>query len=131
MRLLVKNKTFLTPTLVTEHALTFIDDLNRTPDPRMAYVSAEELKWWKPGNGMLTKYQTPEYIAFRKREYAKFLEEIPGAEALGVQFLAGTDITIPHTYPGFSLHDELRLFVQAGLTPMQALAPPPRIQLNC
>ena len=35
--------------------------------------------------------------------------------------LAGTDITVPYTYPGFSLHDELGLFVEAGLTPMQAL----------
>ena len=93
-RLLAKNKAFLTPTLVTEHALTFIDDVNATPDPRMAYVSAEELKWWKPENGMLTKYRTPAYIAFRKPEYAKILEEIPRAEALGVRFQAGTDITI-------------------------------------
>ena len=38
-----------------------------------------------------------------------------------MQFLAGTDITIPYTCPGFSLHDELELFVEAGLTPMQAL----------
>jgi hypothetical protein len=120
-RLLTVNKTFLTPTLVTEHALTFIDDLNANPDPRMRYVAAEELQWWKPENGMLTKYRTPEYIAFRKREYAKMLEEIPHAQALGVRFLAGTDITIPYTYPGFSLHDELELFVAAGLTPMQAL----------
>ncbi len=120
-RLLAKNKTFLTPTLVTEHALTFIDDLNTNPDPRMVYVAAEELQWWKPENGMLTKYRTPEYIAFRKREYAKMLEEIPRAKALGVRFLAGTDITIPYTYPGFSLHDELELFVEAGLTPMQVL----------
>jgi imidazolonepropionase-like amidohydrolase len=120
-RLLANNKTFLTPTLVTEHALTFIDDLKANPDPRMVYVAAEELQWWKPENGMLTKYRTPEYISFRKREYAKMLEEIPHAQALGVRFLAGTDITIPYTYPGFSLHDELELFVEAGLTPMQAL----------
>ena len=43
------------------------------------------------------------------------------AQTLGVHLLAGTDITIPYTYPGFSLHDELKLFVEAGLTPMQAL----------
>ena len=49
------------------------------------------------------------------------LEEIPRAQALGVRLLAGTDVTIPYTYPGFSLHDELKLFVEAGLTPMQAL----------
>ena len=120
-RLLAKNNTFITPTLVTERALTFIDDLNKKPDPRMQYVSAEELNWWKPENGMLTKYRTPEYIVMRKREYAKMLEEVHRAQTLGVRLLAGTDITIPYTYPGFSLHDELALFVEAGLTPMQAL----------
>jgi imidazolonepropionase-like amidohydrolase len=120
-KLLAKNKTFLTPTLVTQRALTFVDDLDKQDDPRKQYVSAEELKWWKPENGMLTKYRTPEYIAMRKGEYAKMLEEIPRAQALGVRLLAGTDITIPYTYPGFSLHDELELFVKAGLTPMQAL----------
>jgi imidazolonepropionase-like amidohydrolase len=87
----------------------------------MRYVSAEELKWWKPENGMLTKYRTPQYVAMRKREFAKMLEEVRRAQALGVRLLAGTDITIPFTYPGFSLHDELKLFVEAGLTPMQAL----------
>jgi Amidohydrolase family len=120
-KLLAKNGTFLTPTMVTEKSLTFIDDLVKTPDPRMAYVADEELSWWKPENGMLSKYRTPEYIAMRKRQYKTFEEQIPRANALGVRFLAGTDVTIPYTYPGFSLHDELKLLVQAGLTPAQAL----------
>jgi imidazolonepropionase-like amidohydrolase len=50
-RFLAKNQTFITPTLVTERALTFIDDLDKKPDPRKQYVSAEELNWWKPENG--------------------------------------------------------------------------------
>jgi imidazolonepropionase-like amidohydrolase len=39
----------------------------------------------------------------------------------GVKILAGTDTAAPFVYPGFSLHEELALLVQAGLTPMQAL----------
>jgi imidazolonepropionase-like amidohydrolase len=40
----------------------------------------------------------------------------------GVPFLAGTDTAAGvHIFPGFSLHQELALFVQAGLTPLQAL----------
>jgi len=120
-RLLAKNNTFLTPTLVTQREIAFIDDLSTTPDSRMQYVSTEDLQYWKPENGLLSKYRTPEYIAMKKREYAKMLEEVHGAQLLGVRLLAGTDITIPYTYPGFSLHDELKLFVEAGLTPMQAL----------
>jgi Amidohydrolase family len=119
--LLARNSTFMTPTLVTQRALTFADDLDKEKDPRMQYVSAEELNWWKPENGMLTKYRTPEYIVMRKREYDLLLKEVHRAQTMGVHLLAGTDITIPFTYPGFSLHDELALFVKAGLTPSQAL----------
>jgi imidazolonepropionase-like amidohydrolase len=41
----------------------------------------------------------------------------------GVGLLAGTDTGFGNLYtiPGFSLHDELALFVQAGLTPLAAL----------
>ena len=35
--------------------------------------------------------------------------------------MAGTDVSNPYIYPGFSLHDELVLFVNAGFTPMEAL----------
>jgi len=119
--LLAQNGTFVTPTLVTQRALTFPDDLVKEDDSRMQYVSSEELNWWKPENGMLTKYRTPEYISIRKREYDLLLTEVHRAQTIGVHLLAGTDITIPFTYPGFSLHDELALFVKAGLTPSQAL----------
>ena len=39
----------------------------------------------------------------------------------GVELLAGTDVLNPFCFPGFSLHDELGLLVEAGLTPMEAL----------
>lgn len=35
--------------------------------------------------------------------------------------MAGTDFTVRYIYPGFSLHDELALLVEGGLTPMEAL----------
>jgi imidazolonepropionase-like amidohydrolase len=39
----------------------------------------------------------------------------------GVEILAGTDVSNPFCAPGFSLHDELVLLVEAGLSPLQAL----------
>ena len=40
----------------------------------------------------------------------------------GIKFLAGTDaLGNTYVFPGFSLHEELELLVQAGLTPMEAL----------
>ena len=39
----------------------------------------------------------------------------------GVRLVAGTDAPLPMIVPGFALHDELELLVQAGLTPYAAL----------
>ena len=39
----------------------------------------------------------------------------------GVKILAGTDTPIGFLTPGFSLHKELELLVESGLTPLQAL----------
>lgn len=40
----------------------------------------------------------------------------------GVRVLVGTDVAVIDVYPGFSLHDELALFVEElGLTPLEAI----------
>jgi imidazolonepropionase-like amidohydrolase len=39
----------------------------------------------------------------------------------GVPLLAGTDAPEPYCPPGFALHQELELLVEAGLTPIAAL----------
>jgi imidazolonepropionase-like amidohydrolase len=43
------------------------------------------------------------------------------AARAGVHLLAGTDIGDPFVVPGFALHDELRLLVEAGVPPLHAL----------
>ena len=116
-----KNGTYLTPTLVVQHARVYVDDISKTPDPRNRYISKTELEAWKPENDMFSKYRTPRYVAYQKRQYTETLKGIKLAEQLGVQLLAGTDVVAPWTYPGFSLHDELGLLVEAGLKPLEAL----------
>jgi imidazolonepropionase-like amidohydrolase len=39
----------------------------------------------------------------------------------GVGILAGTDTPNPYSIPGFAVHDELELLVEAGLSPARAL----------
>jgi imidazolonepropionase-like amidohydrolase len=39
----------------------------------------------------------------------------------GVPIMAGTDAMNPFYFPGFSLHDELAMMVDSGLTPLAAL----------
>jgi len=50
------------------------------------------------------------------------LAKLTGAlRQAGARMMAGTDAPIPGVVPGFSLHDELKLLVAAGLTPYEAL----------
>jgi len=46
---------------------------------------------------------------------------VAAAYRAGVLVTTGTDATIPYVYPGESLHEELRLLVEAGLSPLEAL----------
>ncbi|MBI1899310.1 MAG: amidohydrolase family protein [Acidobacteria bacterium] len=55
----------------------------------------------------------------RFQQYGRNLIKLVGAmHKQGVRILPGTD---DYRYLGFNLHDELALFVEAGLTPMEAL----------
>ncbi|CAN5624549.1 hypothetical protein BH20VER1_BH20VER1_17960 [soil metagenome] len=52
---------------------------------------------------------------------AKVINIVGAMRRAGVTILAGTDPPTRDVFPGFSLHDELALLVEAGLTPMEAL----------
>ena len=43
------------------------------------------------------------------------------AQAQGVMVALGTDTPFPHLIPGFSVHDELCMYVDAGVRPVDAL----------
>src|SRR5262249_22947799 len=62
-----------------------------------------------------------EAMASRKQFYRRALEEVGKMHRAGVEILAGVDHPFPFCFPGFSVHDELALLVEAGLTPMAAL----------
>lgn len=56
------------------------------------------------------------------RAYVHAQEAIRQLKAAGVPILVGTDAPNPGTAHGVSIHRELELLVQAGLTPLEALA---------
>ena len=53
--------------------------------------------------------------------YAKLCELLPRMKCAGVSIMAETDTGDPYTFPGYDLHRQLELLVQAGLTPLDAL----------
>ena len=67
------------------------------------------------------KGATPLQFSLRTNFMQASLHIVGKMKAAGVPIMAGTDTTAPFVFPGSSLHEELALLVQAGLTPMQAL----------
>lgn len=115
------NGTWQAPTLVVHRMAAFLNDSNFTNDPRLKYVRRDIRDSWKNQDDFRLKDRPAESSARYKMLFQKRLELIMAMHRAGVKMLAATDALIWYVFPGFSLHDELELFVKAGLNPMEAL----------
>jgi imidazolonepropionase-like amidohydrolase len=116
----VRKRTWMCPTLTVLRAVAFSGDADFRNDPRIKYVpDFLKQQFWEDAYGW--KGHTPGFNAQAKRVFQKQLEVVGMMNRAGVPIIAGTDTANPYVFPGFSLHDELALFVQAGLTPAEAL----------
>ena len=118
---LKKNHTWQCPTLTVLRSMAYSDDPSFTNDPRLKYIPRDIVSSWNPKADPFLKDKTAEDWALSKKVFSKDLDIVGAMERAGVEILAGTDTLNPYCLPGFSLHDELGLLVQSGLTPMQAL----------
>jgi imidazolonepropionase-like amidohydrolase len=114
-----RNGTWLTPTMSARESATYIDERIAGNDPRLKYMPPDMRKTWQGSNSF--SRATPEQLAKLKGRFPKQLKSVNRVHRAGGKFLAGTDTGVPYIFPGFSLHDELGLFVKAGLTPLEAL----------
>lgn len=108
-----RHKAFVIPTLTVLQSTTasgMASGKGLLTDPRLKdYLTpgeAANLSQWAQGNGEL--------------KYA--FETVRRLRDAGVPILAGTDAPNPGTAHGVSIHREMELLVEAGLTPQQALA---------
>jgi imidazolonepropionase-like amidohydrolase len=115
-----RNGTWQAPTLLVLRNTGNLGDPALASDPRLKYMPPSLQRQWAPGENA-RRSQTPEGLATFRRNVARQHELVRGMSRAGVPIVAGTDTLNPYCFPGFSLHDELRLLVEAGLSPMQAL----------
>jgi imidazolonepropionase-like amidohydrolase len=118
---LARNHTWQCPTLTVLRNIANLDDPKMHEDPRLKYMPPGLADGWNPKNDFRFKDRAAEDYELGRAVYKKNTELIAPMRRAGVEFLAGTDVLNPYCFPGFSLHDELGLLVQAGLTPMEAL----------
>ena len=117
----VKNGTWQCPTLTVLRSSASREERGFRDDPRLKYMPSEVKESWERRAEARSNLRAEEEYAYAKKVYPKYFELIGAMRRAGVQFLAGTDTGNPYCFPGFSLHDELVLLVQAGLTPVDAL----------
>ncbi|HKY28648.1 MAG TPA: amidohydrolase family protein [Pyrinomonadaceae bacterium] len=118
---LARNHTWQVPTLVQLRGFASLDDERFIADPRVRYMPQEVVKSWDWRKDFRFRERTPEDWSNARRHYRRYVEILGAAHRAGIPILVGTDVLNPFTFPGFSLHDELTLLVEAGLTPAEAL----------
>jgi hypothetical protein len=120
---LVQSQTWQVPTLAWQRGGTFLDQRDLKHDPLDKYVPAywRNVTWRRFTDEMMPDLLR-DPLVLRQDYFARNLTMVVAMHHAGVPFMAGTD-TAPGVYimPGFSLHDELANFVEAGLTPMESL----------
>jgi len=122
-REMAKRHIAVTPTLNMGRILAYLDQEDHSKDPALAYIGPGLRKTydWRVERAAMA---TPEQIAARHKEYELSKQVMPMLVAAGIPILAGTDAGYLNSfnYPGQGIHDELERYVEAGLTPQQALA---------
>ncbi|MGL5002719.1 MAG: amidohydrolase family protein, partial [Casimicrobium sp.] len=91
-------------------------------DPRMQTVPRVVRAQWNQGDWR-RQQMSAELLALAPQSVALDWRTFKLMHDTGVKMLAGTDATYanPFLFHGYTLHDELARYVEAGLTPQQAL----------
>jgi imidazolonepropionase-like amidohydrolase len=121
-RRLAAKGVYVTPTLNMGRILAFLDREDHSRDEGLAYIGPGLRKTYEWRIERAAK-ATPEQVAARHKEHELSMKVLPMLQHAGIPILAGTDAGYLNSfnYPGEGLHDELELYVKAGLTPQQAL----------
>jgi imidazolonepropionase-like amidohydrolase len=120
LRKFAANGTWQTPTLFLNIREVRRPDLREDMREALRWVPAPNRADWEAWTKRVSGKKPDEAAAIlRFADWQIQLVRRMNEEHVGL--LAGTDVATTWTVPGFALHDELAMFVEAGLTPLEAL----------
>ena len=144
--LMVRRGTFLSPSLVGDHGGALPKahqfemaeyDLLMRPELRYVPLTATltSLNFWHAlpthseaaGSYPFVEMASPQVLEEFRRGYEKAQEFTRRFAKAGGRLFIGTGAGAAASVPGLSVHEELELLVDAGLTPMQALVAATRV----
>lgn len=119
---IAKNGTAVIPTLTIGRTLAYLDTDHHEDDDYLKYIGKGLQKTYE-GRVIRAANDDAKAIETRHMQYEKSTTLMPLLLRAGVHIIAGTDAGYLNSfvYPGIALHQELQIFVESGLTPLQAL----------
>ncbi|MFH6602351.1 amidohydrolase family protein [Maribacter algicola] len=118
----VKNETWHTPTISMWYKNAYFEQEILKDSIHFKYLPMYMRNYWKPENNDHLQNRLPKIIMVKKKLVEAYKERIGEMNTAGVGLLAGTDVGAnPLCFPGLSLHYELQMLVESGLTPAEAL----------
>ena len=115
------NQTWQVPTLTVLGMWSRLEDSKFTSDPRLAYIDRRSRERWDERTQMQRRRWTEPQYKLARTVFSVDKQIVNTMSKAGVPMMAGTDAMNPFCFPGFSLHDELALLVDSGVTPLAAL----------
>lgn len=106
------------PTLVVWDRIGRVNEPAFRQDRRLRWVPAAFFEAWAH---YPSRYDEPGTRLGLQRSTVSMKQCLAHMQRRGLPIIAGTDTPFLYLVPGFSLHDELGLMVDAGLTPPEAL----------
>jgi imidazolonepropionase-like amidohydrolase len=112
----------ITPTLYISKTLGSIKTTDHTNDSLQQYIDPKIIATYQ-GRVRSAKRASDESTSFRERYDSLVTSMVPKMYTAGVNIVAGSDCgaSNSYVYPGQSIHEEIKLLVQSGLTPAQSL----------
>jgi imidazolonepropionase-like amidohydrolase len=101
------------PTVVTFKNWPNVDALDRNNLPNGEYISQYLLSMWKSQWAGQTEFPDPIW-----QNWAKMVK---GMNDAGVPLMVGTDLMCPGLIPGYSVHEEMAIWQEAGIAPADVL----------
>lgn len=109
----------MSPTLAWERAYIHLDETAKRTTEEWRWVPQDVRR--DAALAAAAKRRRPETDALMKEYYREAVKLLRQMHSAGVTIIAGTDGGDEFTVPGYALHEEMELLVQAGLTPLDAL----------
>lgn len=118
VRRIVERGAYLVPTLAITEQITRFGSPEQEAMALLGEIPAARREYWRATAAAASLDRR----AGARRRLACLKPMVARLQSAGGQVVAGSDTSNPYVVPGASLHRELELLVEAGLSPREALA---------